>query len=1080
MKNYSHSRRKTIYHYLGFFISNFSRSSFNRFIVSSFACFMFVAFSSMALAHSIVQEEVEVTGTIVDELGMPMIGVTVIEKGTSNGTQTDFDGNFSIEIPAGATLTFSFVGYTTREIENVTEDMVPLELTMETDVSSLDEVVIVGYGEQKKESVVAAISQMKGEEVLQTGATTNVTESLQGMMPGLTVTNSDGLPGKGAHDITIRGVGTWQNSYPLTIVDGIERSFNSVDPNEIATISILKDASATAVYGVRGANGVIMITTKRGRTGDPKINFSSNFGFKRPTKVQQNTDFITTMMLYNEAAANDRLWGNIIPESEINAWRNNLQNAGPYNPYFPQVDWWDVLLKDFGFQQQYNLNVRGGTETMKYFGSLGYVNEGDIFETHKNSDYNPEFSYKRYNWRFNLDFDITKSTTFSINFAGNFRNRFQPAFGPGDSSVFSNLRTLPTNVFPIKYPDGEWGDSPSGGQNYVTTLDESGQETHKAYQGFYDAKLKQKLNFITKGLSVEGKLAFTSSSDYYTEKVRETNVNKSLGGPVRYYREYDITKPIQNSDGTISYPLVSEIRWPSDNFQGGKPVQASYDEFRGYSRRLFYQFSTNYKRKFGKHNVSALALMNRQTEINTGASAAFDFPSYREDWVGRVTYAYNDRYLLEVNGAYTGSEKFAAGKRFGFFPSFAVGWVLSEESFIKNITGDVLDFLKVRYSEGEMGSDLGAPRFAYTQIYTTGGNVPFGYNNRTNYGPLYYEGRAANPDQTWETSTKRDLGIELELFDKFSATLDLYDEKRDGILMTRRTVPVWFGNDVASGNIGSTKNRGYELQIGWQDNIGENFRYNIGANLSQFENRINFYDDPRGQDQYLKHAGKPIRWDRQAPRLINSGYYQSLDDIYNQAPAFVGTQQSDLIPGDLMFVDYNADGIVDSQDNVAMEFQLYPRTVYGFNFGFDYKNFSFNSIFYGVSQVGRTIGYALLWDFQNGELLAHPDVVNRWTPETATTAEKPALHLGSNIAHNTTASTYQFVDGDYFRLKSAEISYKVSPNIGNLDIQNLQIYVNGNNLWTWVKNDTKLDPEAFGGSTYPVVKRYNLGLRLTF
>jgi len=1066
-----------------FITSNFFRRSLNRIVVSSFLCYMFTLSSTHAATfNSIIQEDVEVSGTIKDEVGMPMIGVTIVEKGTSNGTQTDFDGNFSLTVPAGATLSMSFVGFTTQEIVNITSDMVPIEITMETDVSGLDEVIIVGYGEQKKESVVAAISQIKGEEVLQTGATTNVSESLQGMMPGLTVTNSDGLPGKGAHDITIRGVGTWQNAYPLTIVDGIERSFNSVDPNEIETISILKDASATAVYGVRGANGVIMITTKRGRTGDPKFSFSSNFGFKSATKVQQNTDFITTMMLYNEAAANDRLWGNIIPESKINAWRNNMQDAGPYNPYFPQVDWWDVLLKDYGTQQQYNLNVRGGTETMKYFGSLGYVNEGDIFDTNynDNSDFSPDFGYKRYNWRFNLDFDVTKSTTFSINFAGNYRNRLQPVFGPSDNSIFSNLRTLPTNLFPIKYPDGEWGDSPSGGQNYVVTLNETGQEIHKSYQGFYDAKINQKLDFVTKGLSVEGKIAFTASSDYYTEKSRETNINKSLGGPVRYYRDYDIANPIQNPDGTVSYPLLSETRWPSNEYQGGKPVQATYDDFRGYSRRLFYQFSTEYKRKFKKHNVSALALMNRQTEINTGAATAFDFPSYREDWVGRVTYAYNERYLLEVNGAYTGSEKFAAGKRFGFFPSFAAGWVLSKEPFIKNITGDVLDLLKVRYSEGKMGSDLGAPRFAYTQIYTSGGNVPFGYNNGTNYGPLYSEGRAANPDQTWETSIKRDLGIELELFDKFSATLDFYDEKRNGILMTRRTVPVWFGNDVPSGNIGSTKIRGYELELGWDDAIGKDFRYHLGANLSQFENRINFYDDPRGQDEYLKHAGKPIRWDRQAPNLINSGYYSSLDDIYNQAPAFVGNEQSNLIPGDLMFVDYNADGIVDSQDQVAMKHQLYPKTVYGLNFGLDYKNFSFDALFYGVSQVGRTIGYALLWDFQGGELLAHPDVTTRWTPETAAFAGKPALHLGSNIAHNTSASTYQYVDGDYLRLKSAELSYKVNPKIPNLDIDNLKIYINGNNLWTWVKNDTKLDPEAFGGDTYPVVKRYNLGLRLTF
>ena len=1014
-----------------------------------------------------------------------MIGVTIVEEGTANGTLTDFDGNFTLTVNEDSKLKVTFVGYKPQLIGELTADMDPLSINMELDVASLDEVVVVGYGEQKKESVVAAISQVDGEEILKTGATTNVSEALQGLSPGVTVINSDGLPGKGANGIQIRGVGTWANTDPLIIVDGIERDFNMIDPNEIETISILKDASATAVYGVRGANGVIMITTKRGRTGDPTFNFSSNFGFKFPTRNLENTNFITTMRLYNEAAANDRLWENQIPQSVITAWEQNLDQAGPYNPYFPQVDWWHEVIRDFGFQQQYNLNVSGGTESMKYFGSLGYVKDGDIFNTTKSqsSDFDPSFGFERYNWRFNLDFDITKTTQFSINFAGNFRNRVQPFFGPGDNVIYSKVHTLPPNVFPIKYPDGEWGDSPSGGQNYIVLLNEGGQEINKAYQGFYDAKLNQKLDFITKGLSAEAKIAFTSNSSFFTAKRRDRSTfgNPTLGSEVRYYRNYDITSPIVMEDGSIEYPLLSEVRWPTSDYQGGKPIVTNYDSFRGYSRNLFYQFSTSYKRNFNKHAVTALALMNRQTTVNAGEALVFDFPTYREDWVGRITYAYDSKYLFEVNGAYTGSEKFAAGKRFGFFPSFAAGWVLSKEPFIKKITDEALDFFKVRYSQGLMGSDLGAPRFAYTQIYSSGGNVPFGYNNSNNYGPLYQEGRAANPDQTWETSLKRNLGFELKVLDRrLSVTLDLYNENRRDILMSFRTIPAWFGANEPTGNIGEAKNRGYELDINWKESRGTDFSYNVGANISQFENRIVFYDDPRLQDEYLKHAGKPIRWNNQGPRVLNSGYYQSLDDIYNYAAPGLGVSMSQLVPGDLMFVDYNADGIVDVQDQVVMENQLYPRLTYGLNFGGTYKNFSLQARFYGVSNIGRNKGDRLVWDFLDGELMAHPDVVNRWTPETAATAQKPSLHIGSNLLHNNSISTYNYTDGDYLRLKSVEFSYTINDNLKSFGAERIQLYLNANNLFTWSKNDLETDPEAFGGDAYPVVKRYNVGLRFTF
>jgi TonB-linked SusC/RagA family outer membrane protein len=1049
---------------------------FTRIRITNILLLLLCCISFTALAQQKVQ------GVVIDENGTPIPGVAVILKNTTTGTVTDLNGRYTLNISEGAeVLTFSYIGYASQDVE--INNQSTINISLQPNVETLEEVVIVGYGEQKKQSVVAAISQTEGEELLKTGTTQSVSQSLQGMMPGLTVINSDGLPGKGAHEIQIRGVGTTGNSSPLTIVDGVERSIHDVDPNEIETISVLKDASATAVYGVRGANGVIMITTKRGKAGKPEFNFSATVGFKKPTKNIDHVDYITTMEMFNEASINDGRWDNLIPESKINAWKENIHRAGPYNEYFPQIDWWNELIKDYGPQQQYNLSTRGGTKKMRYFVSLGYLNEGDIFNTDygDKSDFNSNFGFKRYNWRSNFDFDLTKSTQFSISFAGNSRARTQPVFGPTVNYVFSNLRTVPTNVFPIKYSDGEWGDSPTGGDNFLSIFNDGGQEIFKTYNGFYDATLKQDLDFITKGLSFESKLSYTSGSDYYSSQYTDRSGNPSLSlyGTVRYYREFDYTDPIEGPDGTIQYPVIDEARFPSEDYQGGRPTRANYDEFHGYNRQLFYQFSTNYKRKFGKHAVTGLVLMNRQNEMAAYTNVNFEFPSYREDWVGRVTYNYNDKYLFEANGAYTGSEKFAQGKRFGFFPSWSVGWVLSEESFVKDFAGNVLDFLKVRYSNGKMGSDRGAPRFAYMQMYTTRGNVSFGHQNLTAYGPLYYEGRAANPDQTWETSYKENLGVDFDLFDKISATVELYKERREGILMGLRTVPLWFGAQEPSGNIGRTKNRGYEIALGWNDKIGRDFNYYIKANLTQWESRILFYDDPRLQDGYMKHAGKPVRWDRNAPRLINSGYYSSLDDIYNHSSATHGLSMDKLVPGDLMFVDYNANGVTDNQDEVVMKNQLYPKTIFGLNLGFNYKNISLNAMIYGVSDVGRTIGGAVLWDFDNGNVMAHSDVAIRWTPATAATAEKPALHIDN--AHNKSRSTYQYVDGSYVRLESVEVSYQLQPAVLSLfGINRIRLFANGSDLLTWTKVDTRVDPEAFGANTYPVVKRYNLGLRASF
>lgn len=483
---------------------------------------LILALASPGLAYA---QNVTVKGQVWDDaLGEPMIGVNVSEQGTTNGVITDIDGRFSIDVRDNATLLFSFIGYR-DESYTIDGAMDDLRIVMRVDSEMLEEIVVVGYGQQKKASSVGSITQAKGEDLLMAGSVNMVSEALQGQMPGVVAINSSSKPGDDAADIFIRGKATWGNASPLVLVDGVERDFNDVDINEIESISVLKDASATAVYGVKGANGVILLTTKRGEGRETKVNFSANFGFKQPTVDYEWADYITAMKMYNEAAANDNNWTSIIPESTIAAWENAYAtgNYGPYNDYFPQVDWWDEMIKDFGFQQNYNLNVRGGTERMSYFASIGYLRDGDVYNIEKQDEFDPRFYYQRYNWRSNLDFNITNTTKLSVNIAGKMGYRNQPGFRDadgGDSYIFEPLIRAPSNSFPIQYSDGAWGAGFQGEDNIYFSMNKQGQRQYKTFQGFYDIILTQDLSMITEGLSIKGTVSYTTSSR------RESNVFK--------------------------------------------------------------------------------------------------------------------------------------------------------------------------------------------------------------------------------------------------------------------------------------------------------------------------------------------------------------------------------------------------------------------------------------------------------------------------------------------------------------------------------------------------------------------------
>lgn len=1023
-----------------------------------------------------------IKGQIVDaKSNEPLIGVNITVEGTSNGTISDVDGHFTLTATPDAVLKISYIGY--REIllkvADLKKDAI---ISLEEDSKQLEEVVVVGYGVQKKVTSVGSITQTGGNELMKGGSVNSVSEALQGKLNGVVAINSSGMPGDNEVKMYIRGKSTWDNTDPLVLVDGIERNMNDVDMNEIESISVLKDASATAVYGVRGGNGVILITTKRGTDTAPVINFSANYTFKSPTTSMKLADHVTAMQAYNMAMANDASWDKLIPQSTIDAWSRAYAegNYGAYNDVFPYVNWWDELITG-GFTQNYNINIRGGTDYMKYFASAGYQGDGDIYDLKKNDDFDPRHTYKRYNWRSNFDFNFTKSTKLSINIAGSmgYRNK-----SIDNDSPFNRILTESTSDHPIMYSDGNWGDDEE--KNPVANMNLGGAKLRKTFQGWYDASLEQKLDFITKGLKVAAKVSYSSSSTTNTDVYRGGgSADQALKSIVRYHRVYDYANPVVNTDGTITYPMIEDKRLPTSESVPLPPGVTMWDGLDAYTRRFYYEFSVAYNRSFNDHNVSALALVNRKiyderyTENNT---QYMRFPNYNEDWVGRVTYNWKERYLTEMNISYTGSEKFARGERFGLFPSFSLGWRLSEEPFIKKSIGKVLTNAKFRYSWGKVGSDAGAKRWNYIQQFTSDGNITLGTDASGQiWGPLYHEGDVANLNSTWEKSTKQNLGIEIGLWNKLDITLDLFDEKRKDILMEPQTTSFITGAKFNALNIGSTKNHGFELELHYNDKIGSDFRYHVGFTLASSENRVVFRDDPVNGPNHLKEAGKPIGHQN---RYLAVGNYETIDDVFNNAQtgSINSVAPGQVVPGDFIYIDFDSNGILNGQGKVAVDELNYPLHTYGLNLGFDWKGLSFSAMFYAPTGVYKLVNSVYSASFKSGKINAQPDVMNAWTPETANTSgvRAPALHLTNDGAFNGTESTYRYQNFSYLRLKTMELGYNLPKKwLKTVGLKSLQVYVTGNNLLTWWGGDDRIDPEG-EQAKYPILRSFTSGVRVSF
>lgn len=1015
-----------------------------------------------------------VRGTVVDDTGEPLIGATIALKGGSAATASDIDGNYSLQVPdlKTAVLKVSYVGYLPQEIK--VNGRSTVDVTLQTNAEQLEEVVVVGYGQQKKASVVGAITQTTGEVLERAAGIHDISAALTGNLPGVVTMQSSGMPGEESAKITIRGASSWNNSDPLVLVDGIERDMNSVDVGSVKSISVLKDASATAVYGVKGANGVILITTKRGEEGRAKIDVSFTATLKSASKLPNKFDSFDALAARNKAVVHElglmpSSWSYMTPYETLLKYRNpaNLEEFERY----PNVDWQDYLFKDYAMAYNGAVSISGGTRFVKYFAAIDFVHEGDLFRNFDNHrGYETGFGYNRINARSNLDFQLTKTTVFKVNLSGS--NGQKRSTWPNDGSgfnqsnwndiqVWAGAYNIAPNVFRPVYADGSYGYYPAFSSQVTNSADllaNGGAFKTTATRINTDFVLEQNLDFITKGLNFRGMISWDNQ---FREQGR--GVSDLYNGP-----QY---KWIDPATGAVTKKNPTETTSQFDYLPGSKwSTQAGSVSDGNTLRNLNYQLQLNWNREFGVHNVGLTGVWTRQ-ETAVGSM----IPMYREDWVFRATYNFADRYFVEYNGAYNGSEKFKKGKRFGFFNSGAIGWRVSQEKFWEGLR-DWWEELKIRASYGEIGDDSGG-RYLYMDEWGTGGNTSMditGYDNRSMY-TFYYLSKLGNPDAGWEKVKKFNLGIDYAFLNNmFAGSVEIFKDKRDGILINGndRAMPSYFGQTPPTANLGKAESKGFEVEVRFSKNINRNMRVWANLSMTHAANKIIDRDDPALKPAYQKQAGYVIG---QTHSYLDKGFLNSFDDIYGSPSHDVN--DASRLPGDYYIVDFNGDGVVDNKDSVPYGYSGTPQNTYNATIGFEWKGFSCFAQFYGVTNVTREVS---LVSFGN-----HIDNVYNigdwWSGETGT-GDILIPRWYSTVSGYSNGTQYLY-DGSYIRLKNVELAYTFTNGwIKKLGLSYMKLYLNGNNLWVWSRMPDDRESNFSGGSgsgAYPTMRRFNFGVRFS-
>lgn len=982
----------------------------------------------------------EVRGTITDSTGLPLQGVSISVRGNSGvGTSSDANGKYILDVPDNAVIVFTMVGYETVELAVSGRDVINVLMHISS-LKTEEEVVVMGFNQkQKKIAQTASVATINSKELKQSPVA-NITNALAGRLPGLITMQRSGEPGFDNSDLLIRGRATFNSTAPLITVDGVQKDYSAInllDVNEVENITILKDASATALYGVKGANGVIIVTTKRGKQGAPSINVSSQTAIQTPTRLPQILGSYDYAKLSNEAYKNDNPNGILTPYSEIalEAYRTGIDPLK-----YPDIDWMDAALKNSRLSQS-NFNISGGSPKTRYFVNVGYTSQDGIYKSEPQEKYDPNISFKRYNFRSNIDIDFDKDFSMSLNLFGAIENGRYPRSSA--SELFGMLQKVTPNAFPIRYPTGFYAQTPAL-LNPFYWLNTQGytQNFNSSLSGMLSAT--RKLDFIVEGLSIKGNYSFDG---YFRNQFGRRKSERAA-----YY------------NGAGDYKDLANYTYTGEDL----PLSAPSSSF-NQNRDIWMDVSLNYAQTFGRHAVTGLLLANRTQKVIGG-----QIPYVSQGLVSRLTYSYNNRYFGEINAGYNGTDNFSKNNRYGFFPAVSAGWVVSEEGFLKN--SNTISFLKFRGSYGLTGNDqLNGRRWLFISEFNDQSGYSLG--DPLNWISGVGEGPMANPNVSWEIARKANVGVELKLWNGLlEANLDVFQENRNDILITRGSVPSTIGvpgGNLAPVNFGKTINKGYEVELTHRKRIGK-LSYFVRANMSLARNKIIFMDEEPKPYAYLQLTGHSLG---QYFGLRADGFFNSAEEIQKHV-----TQFGQLIPGDIRYVDLNGDQAIDANDAGPIGKTNMPERFYGINLGLNWKNFDFTCLFQGAAGSNVMLSDQAAYEFVEGRNVLRQHL-GRWTPETAATATHPVLHYGFNN-NNHRPSSFFLKDASYTRLKNAEIGYTVKnfKLAKNLRFNSLRVYANGMNLITWDKIGGSFDPETRSGSgnNYPQQKVYNFGMSVNF
>lgn len=992
-----------------------------------------------------------VSGSVVDEKNMPLSGATVSVDGTSTMTATDKNGEFKIAVAStNAVLVFSYIGYVTEKVPVGTQTTINLKMKPGGD-KELAEIAVVGFGtRQRKISLVGAQSTVKASELKQPVA--NITTMLAGRVSGVVGVQRSGEPGSNGADIWIRGLSTFgaNSSAPLVLVDGVERSIGNIDPEDIESFTILKDAAGTAVYGVRGANGVIFVKTKSGKIGKPQIYLDYNEGVNTFTRRPELMDGLTYMNLANEALTT-RGYAPKYTQDYID------KTASGLNPIlYPNVNWMDAVFNKYGQTHKLNLNASGGVENAQYYVSLGYYNESGFLKTDDLSSYNSSMKYNRYNFTSNLNLKLTKSTKLDIGVQGYFSNLNAPALGT--NAIFAGAMEIAPVAFPVMYPGGKVpGITANGGyRDPYADLTMRGYRNEFKNQIYSNVKFTQGLDALTRGLNFSASFAFDNYNEQFINRGKTVNTWKP-----------NMDYPI-NPDGSYNFNRVST----GSNY-------LSYSRSNGGNRLFYSEAALNYNRAYEKHNIGGLLLFYASDRTDAFANDFMrSIPERYMGLAGRVTYSYDDRYFAEFNAGYNGSELFAANHRYGFFPAIGIGWVVSNEKFFEPIS-DAVNFLKFRYSNGNSG--LGALdnkdyRFLYMDKMIEG-TTGYTFGNFNGQGGIAIDRYGVNVG--WSISHKQDLGLELKtLQNKISLIVDLFKEHRTGIFLQRSSNVAFMGlNSEQWGNLGVMDNKGFDMTLEYNHKIGA-VDISARGNITYNKDVLVQDDRPTYAYPWMERKGKNIQ---AIFGYVADGLFKDWKDILdNPTPG----DKSKVMPGDIKYKDLNHDGIIDVNDQTQIGKGDVPSWVYGFGINAGYKRFNIGFLIQGTANADRVINGNGVIPFYSDASNIYSNATDRWTVENPNpNALYPRLAFGAaDNFNNSQISSFWVRDMSFLRLKTAQLSYNLAEStLKRLGIRNSSIYVQGINLITFSKFKM-WDPElnTSNGISYPNVTTVVLGVNLKF